>query len=417
MSSDSDLSDINLLVIEITKHRRKWLRKRVRPIKKMANQVKSKYERTRMRYDNVQKAKVKSQLENKQRQLVNKSHTFDWIILAYLAIAGHGHYDACIKPAIAGRTQLQNSPSKTVEETANMRNINSQQTDDTIGTPSKSTKTPHQSIATPRKAANNKSPQKKNYTRKRKSDSTKWKKRIRKHLRNVGKEYFSPTAKKQIAARSLKPHNCTRCRFNCADKVPENIRLEIFYLFYDENMVYERKRDFICRHIEVQPVSKRYSISYKRNSRTYYLPEHGSLQRVCKKLFIQTLDISDEMIRCTLSRKTHGTFEGTDKRGKHTPANKTSDETLDSIRQHIMSFPIMDSHYKRKDTNRKFLQQDLSITKMYDLYKAKCTAEEIIPASSITYRRVFCNEFNFSFHKPKKDSCEYCNAYSEKEKK
>jgi hypothetical protein len=168
-------------------------------------------------------------------------------------------------------------------------------------------------------------------------------------------------------------------------------------------MVYERKRDFICRHIEVQPVSKRYSGSYKQNSRTYYLPVHGSLQRVCKKFFIQTLDISDKMIRCTLSRKTHGTFEGTDKRGKHTPANKTSDETLDSIRQHIKSFPIMDSHYKRKDTNRKFLQQDLSITKMYDLYKANCTAEEIIPASSITYRRDLCNEFNFSFHKPKKD--------------
>jgi hypothetical protein len=32
VSSDSDLSDINLLVIDITKHRRKWLRKRVRPI-------------------------------------------------------------------------------------------------------------------------------------------------------------------------------------------------------------------------------------------------------------------------------------------------------------------------------------------------------------------------------------------------
>ena len=50
-------------------------------------------------------------------------------------------------------------------------------------------------------------------------------------------------------------------------------------------------------------------------------------KRVCKKFFIQTLDISDKMIRCTLSRKTHGTFEGTDKRGKHTPDNKTSDET------------------------------------------------------------------------------------------
>ena len=113
-------------------------------------------------------------------------------------------------------------------------------------------------------------------------------------------------------------------------------------------MVYERKRYFICRHIEVQPISKRYSGSYKQNSRTYYLPVHGSLQRVCKKVFIQALDISDKMIRCTLSRKTDRTFEGTDKRGKHTPANKTSDETLDSIRQHIKSFPIMDSHYKQK---------------------------------------------------------------------
>jgi hypothetical protein len=83
------------------------------------------------------------------------------------------------------------------------------------------------------------------------------------------------------------------------------------------------------------------------------------------------------MIRCTLSRKTHESFEGTDKRGKHTPANKTYDETLDSIRQHIKSFPIMDSHYKRKDTNRKFLQHDLSITKVYDLYKAKCTDDPL----------------------------------------
>ena len=46
--------------------------------------------------------------------------TFDRIILTYLAIAGHEHYDACIKPAITGRTQLRNSPSKTVEETATL---------------------------------------------------------------------------------------------------------------------------------------------------------------------------------------------------------------------------------------------------------------------------------------------------------
>ena len=53
---------------------------------------------------------------------------------------------------------------------------------------------------------------------------------------------------------------------------------------------------------------------------------------------------------------------------------------------------------------------------MYDLYKAKCEEDGVTPASLITYRRTFCNEYNFSFHKPKKDSCQQCNAYEEKEK-
>ena len=62
-------------------------------------------------------------------------------------------------------------------------------------------------------------------------------------------------------------------------------------------------------------------------------------KRVCKKFFIQTLDISDKMIRCTLSRKTHGTFEGTDKRGKHTPDNKTSDDMLaNRIQYQVLSY-------------------------------------------------------------------------------
>jgi hypothetical protein len=64
-------------------------------------------------------------------------------------------------------------------------------------------------------------------------------------------------------------------------------------------------RDFICKHIDVQPVSKRYSGSYKQNSKTYYLPEHGSLQRVCKKCFIQTLDSFPTFLKCLRMRFFH----------------------------------------------------------------------------------------------------------------
>ena len=82
VSSDSDFSDIKLPVIEITKHRRKWLRKRVRPIKKMANQLKSKYARTRMRYDNIQPEALKSPYRSpgyKKNQLVLcKNYVLQW---------------------------------------------------------------------------------------------------------------------------------------------------------------------------------------------------------------------------------------------------------------------------------------------------------------------------------------------------
>lgn len=62
---DSDPSDINLPVIEITKHRKKWFRKRARPFKKLSNQackLKSKYGRKRVG-DDIQRAKVNSMLQ------------------------------------------------------------------------------------------------------------------------------------------------------------------------------------------------------------------------------------------------------------------------------------------------------------------------------------------------------------------
>lgn len=111
------------------------------------------------------------------------------------------------------------------------------------------------------------------------------KKNVRNELKNLGKEYFSPTTKKSVPAKALKPQSCTTCRFQCSTKVSEDVRSEISKSFYNADRTFERKRDFICRHIVVQPVSKRYSRSYKQNSRTYFLPVAGTLQRVCKQFF------------------------------------------------------------------------------------------------------------------------------------
>lgn len=44
---------------------------------------------------------------------------------------------------------------------------------------------------------------------------------------------------------------------------------------------------------------------------------------------------------------------------------------MKSLFSHIKSFPTVESHYTRKDTNRKYLSPELNIKKMYELYKDK----------------------------------------------
>ena len=98
---------------------------------------------------------------------------------------------------------------------------------------------------------------------------------------------------------------------------------------------------------------------------------------------------------------------GEDKRGKHTPSKETPEEDLHHVRGHIESFPITESHYTRKDTKRKYLDQKLSIAKMYALYLDHCKNHDppLKPVGEITYRRIFCKEYNLSFYHPKKDQC------------
>ena len=181
-------------------------------------------------------------------------------------------------------------------------------------------------------------------------------------------------------------------------------------------MTFERKRDFICQHVEVLGTSKRYGRIRKQETRKYYLSVDKQRKQVCKSFFLNTLNIGKKTIECSLKRKCHGGFYGTDRRGRHTPANKTDDQTIGHIKNHIESFPAVESHYTRKSTSKKFLSQDQSIRKMYDLYKTKCEEDQMKPVSEKVYRDVFCNEYNFSFHKPKKDTCQTCNTYNEKRK-
>jgi hypothetical protein len=170
-------------------------------------------------------------------------------------------------------------------------------------------------------------------------------------------------------------------------------------------------------------LQKAVQLSRTQHTLNTILKKHGEArlsnqltQEVCKTFFMSTVCIWDKLIRYTLQRKQHGVFVGIYNRGKHAPANKTNDVQSEYIKKHIECFPVVESQYTRKSTKRRYLSQDLSIRKIYDLYKIKFQEDEISPASEMVYRKIFCTEYNLSFHKPKKDLCQICNKYNEKTK-
>ena len=111
-------------------------------------------------------------------------------------------------------------------------------------------------------------------------------------------------------------------------------------------------------------------------------------------------------------------------RGKQPSANKTDDSKRDAVKEHIKSFPTVESHYCRKDTQRQYLDSKLSVNKMYDLYVKKCEDEfgdNYQPVSAAIYRRIFNEYTNLGFYQPKKDQCTECSKFeimtpAEKEK-
>lgn len=81
----------------------------------------------------------------------------------------------------------------------------------------------------------------------------------------------------------------------------------------------------------------------------------------------------------------------------------------------MKSFPTVQSHYCRKDT-RQYLEENLNVTKMYDLYVQKCNKKwKVNPEKLSFYRHIFNTEFNF--HQPTKDACMFWECYNTSEHK
>lgn len=246
----------------------------------------------------------------------------------------------------------------------------------------------------------------------RRKDKENWKAEIRKRQCKRGEEHVDSTGK--IAPRK-EPRSVTshECRQKCCEKVTEEERERLCRRYWDLED-YKRKKDFILANVtSFSPKQRRtFSVTQRNTSRAYFFTINDQKLRVCRDFFLATLNISNNSVISAFSgRSENNTFTGCDRRGCHPPSHKMSAEMHLIIKEHIESFPVMESHYCRTDTNKKYLEPGLNIVKMYELYKKKCEDLGVDPVHMQTYRVIFCTEFNLGFFHPRKDQCLQCENF------
>ncbi|CAG9762539.1 unnamed protein product [Ceutorhynchus assimilis] len=249
------------------------------------------------------------------------------------------------------------------------------------------------------------------------------KRKLAKALRNSGKEYVSVKTQKRIPMRKIGPAcNAEWCKKGGREcrKFTEEIRQAIFSDFYNLADL-QLQREFLVRFVE-QKLKKSNTKPDGKSRRTYtktfFLPFNGEPTKVCRKMFISTLDVGEKVLRNAVKKvQSTGVLEK-EKRGGRDKISALKDRAVrDSIINHINKFPRVESHYYRKDSSREYLHGDLSLRKMYDMFIEELQSTESKPSFSL-YRFIF-KKINLSFHRPKKDQCGTCRVYhqaSEEEK-
>ena len=179
-----------------------------------------------------------------------------------------------------------------------------------------------------------------------------------------------------------------------------------FYRLLDE-----KKLHFYSKYtIRGEPFRKANIQKKSRKSHVYkyYLEYNNTRVQVCKELFCGTLSISQQRIYYFHEKIQNPTTSvpRSPLKGRNVKKH-TSNEKLEMVRNHIKSFPVVESHYCRAKSNKQYLDGSLTLTKMYDLFKV--TVENSVKEN--IYRKVLNEEFNLSFFNPKKDRCDECEEY------
>lgn len=279
--------------------------------------------------------------------------------------------------------------------------------------PSVSTLMEHQEVENP--PATDISKKKPRSVKRKIRDVTSWESYTRSKKHQAGESYISRRGSVIPAKKVRNLKDCVNyCKFKCGVSISQNEREAQFKAFYkmSQNEKYHFLLNTTTRTETERPKDKNRN-SYKQFSFKYYFRVGPNKIQVCKKWYLGTLQISQKPIYNVHKNKDVETnVPKADGRGKNAKSNRGLPlDIRNKVRDHINSFPKIESHYCRANTNRLYLDSNLNLVKMYNLYKTTCIDEGVQPVKQSMYRHIFVTEYNLDFHMRKSDRCDLCEEY------
>jgi hypothetical protein len=197
---------------------------------------------------------------------------------------------------------------------------------------------------------------KKPNVKRKKREITEWKSYKRSKCHQAGKAYVS-VAGKEVPAKQIKDlKNCvTDCKFKCGTQITREERESLFKCYYkmSQNEKYHFLLNTTTKSITERPKDKTRK-SYKKYSFKYFFNIGSDKVQVCKKFYLGTLSISQKPVYTVHQNKDVETnTPKQDGRGRSSGnCRSLSEEKKEQVREHIKSFPAIESHYCRSTTKK-----------------------------------------------------------------
>lgn len=237
---------------------------------------------------------------------------------------------------------------------------------------------------------------------KRKRNPEEWACNKRKKLRNTGKSYVNSKGRVVNERKMLENCALSRCRSNCHTKISDQDRQKNFKIFWSLGDVVEQRK-FIYSHVISKDIKRKKSTNSSRTVTLQFYLDSWDKQdvitsiQVCKKMFKNTLAVSNQLIQGAISKHSASGF--VDVRGKHvrkiTQAQKLAQE-------HVAKFPYF------------YVERTMTKRQLYSMYIEECKKANIDPVKESNYRDIFEKYNTNSFLKTTKDVCSFCSYYQEK---